>query len=233
MHRARKLVLIVAVAAIVSSCGGSQVTVKDLQIPDPLIDKLPMKVAGRYPEEFRHYTHEETIAGKEKWTIDLGQSNQLLFSELFNSMFADYRVIGKETDPRDLGLDAVIEPSIDAFEFSVPNQTQTEEFAVWIRYRIKIYDSEGNQVANWPISAYGKSQKGKFGGDSALQRAAVLAMRDAAALMIMQMDHATGISKLNAASDGPEDSAPSANPELQEDQMPATTIVEGASDDQG
>ena len=38
-----------------------------------------------------------------------------------------------------------------------------------------------------------------FGGDEALQRAAVLAMRDAAALIILQMDKATGISKLSQA----------------------------------
>ena len=36
-----------------------------------------------------------------------------------------------------------------------------------------------------------------MGGDAALRRAAVLAMRDAAALIIMQMDKATGITKLN------------------------------------
>jgi hypothetical protein len=36
-----------------------------------------------------------------------------------------------------------------------------------------------------------------MGGDDALRRAAVLAMRDAAALVIMQMDRATGISSLN------------------------------------
>ncbi len=36
-----------------------------------------------------------------------------------------------------------------------------------------------------------------MGGDDARHRAAVLAMRDAAALIIMQMDKATGISRLN------------------------------------
>ena len=99
----------------------------------------------------------------------------------------------------ELGFDALIEPSIDAFEFSVPNQSQTEEFAVWFRYRIKIYDPDGNVVANWPIAAYGKALSTMFGGDEALRRAAVLAMRDAAALIIMQMDKSTGVSKLAQA----------------------------------
>ena len=46
-------------------------------------------------------------------------------------------------------------------------------------------------VANIPISAYGKSLTTMMGGSDALQRAAVLAMRDAAALMIMKFDEQT------------------------------------------
>jgi hypothetical protein len=85
----------------------------------------------------------------------------------------------------------------------VPSQSQTDAFAVWIRYRIKIFDQEGNQIANWPISAYGKSLDPGIGGDDeALRRAAVLAMRDAAALVILQMDKATGISALSETGRG-------------------------------
>jgi hypothetical protein len=156
-------------------------------------------VVVRYPENFEHFVHEERVIGKEKWTIDLGRSNILLFTQLFSAMFTEFAVIDGDVDPRELGVDAYIEPNIDAFEFSVPAQSQTEDFAVWIRYRIKIFDGQGNQIANWPIAAYGKSQTTTFGNDAALRRAAVLAMRDAAALVIMQMDKATGISKLSAA----------------------------------
>ncbi len=168
----------------------------DPTIPEPLIDQMPITVVARFPEAFDNFVHEEQVIGKEKWTIDLGEANRLLFTQLFGAMFSDFSVIATDADARDLPIDALIEPSIDAFEFSVPNQSQTDEFAVWIRYRIKIFDHEGVQIANWPIAAYGKSQTTTFGGDDALRRAAVLAMRDAAALIIMQMDRATGISKL-------------------------------------
>jgi hypothetical protein len=185
--------------AALCSCAGSRVSVQDPSIPTPLIDQYPMSVAVRFPEAFDHFVHEEQVIGKEKWTIDLGRSNRLLFTQLFGSMFEEFMVLDDTTDPKELPIDALIEPSIDAFEFSVPNQSQTDEFAVWIRYRIKIFDSEGIQIANWPIAAYGKSQTSTFGGDAALRRAAVLAMRDAAALIIMQMDKSTGISKLRNA----------------------------------
>jgi hypothetical protein len=184
---------------VVAGCGGSNVKLQNPTIPEPLIDQLPLSVAARYPEAFDHFVHEEEVIGKESWSIDLGRANRLLFTKLFGSMFSEFTVIEEDMNPEDMQIDALIEPSIDAFEFSVPSQSQTEDFAVWIRYRIKIFDGDGNQIANWPIAAYGKSLATTFGGDEALQRAAVLAMRDAAALIILQMDKATGISKLSQA----------------------------------
>ena len=189
-----------------------------------------MSVAARYPVAFDNFVHEEQVIGKEKWTIDLGKSNRLLFTQLFSSMFTDFMVIEESSNAQDLPIDALIEPSIDAFEFSVPNQSQTDEFAVWIRYRIKIFDSEGIQVANWPIAAYGKSQTTTFGSDDALRRAAVLAMRDAAALIILQMDKSTGISKLRHAS-ARSNSEPLAV--LPNDESMQWTAAEGIPDDSG
>jgi hypothetical protein len=222
------------IAALVAACGGSQIKLADPTIPEPLIDKLPLSVAARYPENFASYVHEEVVIGKEKWSIDLGRATESLFTQLFGSRFTDYRVISGATDPQDLAIDAYIEPSIDAFEFSVPAQSQTEEFAVWIRYRIKIFDHEGNQIANWPISAYGKSLTTTFGADAALRRAAVLAMRDAAALVILQMDKATGISKLSAATRLP--AAPNQPQPIEEvtaDKVMQTTVTEKPGDDSG
>ena len=202
-----------SIAVFLTALGAcsSQVTVNDPSIPDPIVERIPISVAVKFPDVFEHFVHEEQVIDKEKWTVDLGRSNALLFTKLFGAMFNDLTIIDNDVDARDLPIDALIEPSIDAFEFSVPSQSQTSSFAVWIRYRIKIFDSEGKVFVNWPISAYGKSLSTAMGGDDALHRAAVLAMRDAAALIIMQMDKATGISSLNretlssvAASPGPE-----------------------------
>ena len=201
---------------------------EDPTIPEPLIDQMPLRVAARYPESFDRFVHEEQIIGKEKWTIDLGGANRVLFDRLFESMFTEFSVIGADADPEQLAIDALIEPSIDAFEFSVPSQSQTEDFAVWIRYRIKIFDAEGVQIANWPIAAYGKSLATTFGGDEALQRAAVLAMRDAAALIILQMDKATGISKLSEAR---AQELPQASPPVTNDANLQTTASEDPPDE--
>jgi len=223
MSRRRKIfsvTLLIAVISALSACS-TQVSVNDPRIPSPLIEPLPLLVGVRYPQSFDHFVHEEQVIGKEKWQIDLGESNKLLFNKLFSSMYSEMRIVGAG-DPASLGVDALIEPTIDAFEFSVPEQSQTDSFAVWIRYRIKVFDRNGTQIANWPISAYGKSQTSMFGDDEALRRAAVLAMRDAAALIIMQMDRSTGISAL-VKTESTEPAA--AEPPVQ------TTAVEGQNDD--
>jgi hypothetical protein len=185
-----------ALAAVFMAACGSNVTLDPVTIPAPLIDQMPLSVAIRIPAEFEHYIHEDEILGREKWRIDLGRSNAALFSQLFEFMFDDVTVLGPDDDASALSVDALVEPSIDAFEFSVPSQSKTESYAVWIRYRLKIYDSAGDMYANWPLSAYGKSEQFGLTGDEPLKRAAILAMRDAAALMIMNLEKSTAISAL-------------------------------------
>ena len=195
-HSTRKALTGMLIAGLISGCAGSNVKLQSATIPTPLIDKIPASVGLRMPENFHHFVHEEQVYGREEWSIDLGGSNAALFTQLFQYMFQNVIVLNENDDPKKLAIDALIEPSIDAFEFSVPNQSKTDSFAVWIRSRIRVFDFDGNEVANWPVSAYGKSQTSSISGSQALQRAAILAMRDAAALMIIKLDEMTGISKL-------------------------------------
>ena len=175
---------------------GSTVTMEMPTIPEPRMEKIGVDVAVRIPVEFEHFVHVEQVLGKDTWTIDLGRSNAAFFTQLFGHMFDSVIVLGPDDDPRDYQFDALIEPSIDGFEFSTPGQSQSEAFAVWIRYRISVFDSVGNRASSWTVNAYGKSQKEELGGSDSLKRAAVLAMRDAAALIIMQMERVTSISQL-------------------------------------
>ena len=146
-------------------------------------------------------------------------------------MFAGVKVLSESDDPQLLPLDALIETSIEAFEFSTPEQSNTDAFAVWIRYRIKVYDREGDFLSEWPVSAYGKSQTTTMAKSQALQRAAVLAMRDAAALMIMKFDEETQISTLIDRPAAP--SVPVVDPQTDPDTdtEAQTTALEGSSDD--
>jgi hypothetical protein len=228
----RTALLGLLLAGLLAGCGAN-VKLQTPTIPTPLLKQIEMTVGLRMPENFEHFVHEESIYGQKDWTIDLGRSNAALFEQLFAFMFSNVIILGPDDSPQAMGLDAVIEPSIDAFEFSTPEQSNTEAFAVWIRYRLRVYDSAGDLTSNWPVAAYGKSQTTAMGGTSALQRAAILAMRDAAALMIMKFDNVTRISSLAGGSSAPAvtPSIP-AMPAQPDDQNEAqTTALEGQDDE--
>lgn len=192
-------------------------------IPEPHIVKIPVTVALRIPENFYGFTHTEDILGKSEFTIHLGNSNANFFTQLFEYMFDSVIVLGPDDDPRDFQFDALVEPSIEGFEFSIPNQTQTDAYSVWIRYRLNVFDSVGNRASSWTVAAYGKSQKEGITGTDSLRRAAVLAMRDAAALLVMQMDK---VSKIRSLADGPIDPATA----LPDEKMAATEGAEASQE---
>jgi hypothetical protein len=208
-----------ALSLLATGCG-SNVRLDPPTIPEPLIDTIPLHVALRIPEEFEHFVHTEDVLGKEEWSIDLGRSNAVFFTQLFGYMFDEVTILGPEEDESTISFDALVEPSIDALEFSVPSQTKTDAFAVWIRYRLRVFDPAGKLIGNWPVSAYGKSLTTAMGGSEALQRAAVLAMRDAAALMIFRFDPDK---LMQALADGAEVADDAAD----EESVQATVIEEG------
>lgn len=221
-----RFVSLAGCAAILMAGCGSTVIMEMPTIPEPRMQKIPVDVAVRIPAEFQNFVHVEEVLGKDTWTIDLGRSNAVFFTDLFSHMFEAVVILGPDDDPRDYQFDALIEPQIDGFEFSTPSQSQSEAFAVWIRYRMSVFDSVGNRASSWTVNAYGKSQKEGLGGGDSLKRAAVLAMRDAAALIIMQMERVTNIRDL---ANGPLDPA-SQDPTLmqagaeQDDEQPASVI---------
>ena len=173
-------------------------------IPEPRVEKIPVDVAVRIPANFYEFVHTEDVLGRDKQTIQLGASNANFFRQLFDHLFQSLVVLEADDDPRDFQFDALIEPSIEGFEFSTPGQTQSDAYSVWIRYRINVYDRVGNRASSWTVSAYGKSQKEGINGSDSLRRAAVLAMRDAAALIVMQVDK---VSRIRELADGPLDPA--------------------------
>ena len=60
-------------------------------------------------------------------------------------------------------LDAVLAPSIVEFQISIPSQTRSEFYEVWIKYMMRLYDTHGTLIAEWPLTAYGKANRGDFG----------------------------------------------------------------------
>ena len=75
-----------------------------------------------------------------------------------------------------------IRDSIKELQFSIPKQTRTDYFEVWIRYQFKLFDKNANLVGEWDLPAYGKAKAQDYPSDgTALQAAALSACRDAMA----------------------------------------------------
>ena len=56
-----------------------------------------------------------------------------------------------------------MEPQLDAFEFLSPEESRNDKYAVWLKYKIDIYDNKKTLLSNWHITGYGEQNTGSFG----------------------------------------------------------------------
>lgn len=173
-------------------------------------------VAGiRYPADLSDFTHIEDPELQAEWTIKLGAANVQMFRTLFAGMF--YKTIELGTEPQadiDPEIEFIIEPKLEDVEFSVPQQSGTDQFVVWLRYNLKLFEADGQLISNWRITGYGQHDEGDMGlgAETAMQGAAIAALRDAAANIIVGFDKAPGVAEhILHTNDSPENSLPGSN----------------------
>jgi hypothetical protein len=176
----RLRLLAVAAAACLAGCGGSQVIVEST-FPKPLVEALPVSMGVIIPDELYNFIYTEDIPDQSLWTIALGDANVAMLAPLFQGMFQQTRDIDSlALAANDSSLDGVIEPKLEKFEFDVPQGERDKFVEVWLQYAITVYDPSGATIIEWPVSGYGKSELARDAED-AVQRAAVVAMREAGA----------------------------------------------------
>ena len=90
------------------------------------------------------------------------------------------------------GVRTIFAPTIDEVQLATPKQTSTEFFEVWIRYRIMLFDPLGDLRTECPVIGYGKvSRRNHSDQSDALNAAAVWALRDAAAVLVLRLSKQT------------------------------------------
>lgn len=164
--------------------------------PEPVIEPLPLTVGLRYSDELKEFVHvEDPIAGPE-WTIRLGPANLSMLQTVFTGMFSQTR----ELDANHLGqgaagVDLIIEPRLDKLEFSLPEQSASDQYAVWLRYNLRLLAPDGKRIGDWRITGYGQEDEGRMGmgSESAMEDAAITALRDAGASIITGFNTAPGM----------------------------------------
>jgi len=174
-----RLALLSAASAMTWGCVSSVVVEADF--PTPLVEPLPVAVGVIFDEELTTYVHVEDLPQQSAWTIDLGDANIQMLTPLFETMFAETRMVDSVPVDGSAGhLDGVLKPRLQKFEFDVPIGERDEFVEVWMQYLLTLYKPDGSIVVEWPVSGYGKAELTRRREDSVL-RAAVVAMREVGA----------------------------------------------------
>ena len=197
----------VAAAFALAGCTGANVVVNTV-VPAPLVERIPMRVGVFFDESLRGYVHEETLEDHGDFRIELGAVQVPVFERVFDALFEETvsldAVVTADADGR---VAAVIAPVFEELQFSIPAQTRGDFFEVWIKYRIDVYDSDGELLASWPLPAYGKSNEHNFGfmedsKGSGLTEASTWALRDAAAHLSFYFPRVPEVAELIEAAQG-------------------------------
>lgn len=188
-----RTIMTLVYVGLLSACSKSVVVQTDF--PEPLISAFPLSVGLHYGESLQNFIYSEDLPNDGTWTFELGEANTRLFDGIFAALF-EQTIRVDETGGTGIPyekLDAIIEPSIEALEFSLPRQSRSDQYSVWIRYNLDVYTPDGNLITRWTVSAYGQSDSQLLGTNNAMTQATINAMRDAGASIITGFDKETKI----------------------------------------
>ena len=170
-----------AVLAALLGCGANTVTIEG-SYPTPTVTKLPLRVAVYYDESLRNFTYTEySETGREEYNIQSGQSHIDLFNAILPGMFDEVVQINSLDEAQGLGVDAVFEPLIEEFQLALPQKTRLDVYEVWIKYNLRLTAPDGEYIADWVETSYGKTTLESFrSSEASINAAAVVALRDLA-----------------------------------------------------
>jgi hypothetical protein len=174
-----KLASLALITAVMTGCTVTNVNVEGA-FPVPLMDKAPVRLGLLLDDSLKEFVYQEKIAKTGEWKIGVGAVQEAMFTTLATGIFEDFTIVSGTDQASD--MDGVLQPSINEVQFSIPKQTRSQYYEVWLKYHFKLFDQQGNLIGEWDLPAYGKAHKQDYGGSgSALEAAALAACRDAMA----------------------------------------------------
>jgi len=187
----QKLLSVLTVLVMLAGCSATTIVV-DGSYPSPLVRKLPLTIGVYYPEELRNfaYTEIDDNSGKDQYIVQSGTSQLELFNTVLPALFENVVMLDSldslNTASSENGIDAVFVPEIAEFQLGLPQKTKLKVYEIWMKYNMKLSKANGDYIADWVMTAYGKSpQENLQSVDSGVQGAAVVAMRDLAASLTL------------------------------------------------
>lgn len=182
--RTLRLTFMVLLSALALTSCATHVEVSGT-FPPPLNKQLPISSVVVFDQAFSAYRFENTDG--RKVSIAVGQTQVDLFTAITTSLFQSATFTN--TMPTATDTDLILVPSVEEVQISMPYQTKLNVFEVWIKYNLQVFDHNGEAIADWIMSAYGKTPT-KFlkSNSEALNQASIVALRDAGAHFIIAFD---------------------------------------------
>ncbi len=170
---------------LLSACGANQGVVKG-QFPPPLVNELPLTLGVWYAEDFRNHEFfdEAKSRGESDWIVKTGAAQVQMWDTLLGGMFSE--LVDMKAAPGEESMNqvvnAVLIPHVAELQYAIPAQTHVKVYEIWMRYRFELVTMRGDPIAEWTMTAYGKTPTAFLQSDeAAVNLAAVMALRDAGA----------------------------------------------------
>lgn len=177
-----KKIILIATALFAAAC--SHTVQVDGDYPVPVGPQHPLTVGIYLSEGFRNFTYHEDSEDRDEWNIDTGRAQKNLFEKVLGSMFTEAVPLAQYPQNLPSDVELVIVPEVRELQFTMPRETRINVFEVWIKYDMHAYDQQGNSVADWVITAYGKTPTAFLKSrEAALAQAINVALRDAGATL--------------------------------------------------
>ena len=183
-----RILCIITAALALSACSNHVKVSGDY--PPPMVTPLPVSAGVVLDSDFTNYIYQEDVEDRWGRSIELGESQTELLRTVLPSVFSSYseQTALPQFPARDVQL--WLHPSIQELQYATPRETRLKLFEVWIKYGIKAYDSEGQLLADWIVTAYGKTPSAFMKSEEdALNAALVVALRDLGANLSLHTRH--------------------------------------------
>ena len=168
-------------AVLLTNCGVNNVVIEG-DFPTPNITKMPVTVAVYYDDALRDFSYiEYSETGQEEYNIESGVSHIELFNAILPAMFENVVMVSSLEEAESRNVDAVFAPAIEEFQLALPAKTKLDVYEVWIKYNMRLLSAEGDYIADWVLTSYGKTPTENFRStEAAINDAAIVALRDLA-----------------------------------------------------
>lgn len=164
--------------------------------PTPVINQMPFSIGVVFEPEFINYQYIEAGKNRSEWEISVGKAQVQLFDVVLSAMFNEVTRANDLHSMPNKPMDLFFQPSLENFQYNVPNETKGKMFEVWLKYNLKVFDGQHQLVADWVLTAYGKTPTAFLKSqEAALNEAMVIALRDLGAGIALRFAHVPEINQ--------------------------------------